>query len=317
MVRFENVTKKFGKNTALSRISFEVNQGDVLGILGPNGSGKTTLINLLLGLLNPTKGQIFVDNFDVQFNRDKIHKYIGALLETPRLYPTLSAFQNLEVFCKLLNVARGRIDELLNLVELKHARDQAFNTFSLGMKQRLTIALALLNDPEILVFDEPTNGLDPEGIIDIRNLILKLAKTQKTIILCSHLISEVQQICKKVIILKDGNIISVNTIDEIKNAGSLYRLKYSDIDRLKQKLNEQQRVNVLHKMKPGFLDTDETRTPDYLFVQLNDGYTSQELNEFLASENIYLEELTKRLNSLEDYFLHVLQGTGRGRRATD
>ena len=306
MIQFANIEKKFKHITALTGVSFIVSRGDILGILGPNGSGKTTLMNLLLGFLKPTGGELYLHGKPIGEMKDRLHLYIGAVLETPRFFPSLSAWQNLAVFAKILQLDAVVIDKLLETVELDFARNQSFNTFSLGMKQRLSIALSLLRDPDILIFDEPTNGLDPEGIIEIRQLIQKLAATGKTILLCSHLIAEVQQICNKVIILKKGRMISSGNMEEIKNAEKIYRLKYADSGKLASAMKEYGNAQILPEN--GFSGSDPFFQPgSFLYVRLADHTRSGEVNAYLAGKGIYLDEISKKLNSLEEFFLQSLK----------
>lgn len=227
MISINQVSRYYGSKRALNKVSFEIPEGETVGILGPNGSGKTTLINILLGLLRADSGFITVDGMEIWSNRERILPRIGAIIEIPRLYPLLTGVENLKIFSQFLGISdpEKKISEVLSIAELTNIDKIPFKNYSLGMKQRLGIALSLLNDPSILVFDEPTNGLDPEGIRTVREVIRKLAFSGKTILLCSHLIHEVEQVCKSVVILQNGNLRKEITSEELENREKLYHLQ--------------------------------------------------------------------------------------------
>jgi ABC-type multidrug transport system ATPase subunit len=230
MISINNVTRFYGSKRALRDISFTVEKGETLGILGPNGSGKTTLINILLGLLRADEGSVTIDGKEIWSNREALLPKIGAIIEIPRLYPFLSGRENLKIFAEYLAVEDSpqKIEEVLGLVGLEDVGKLPFKNYSLGMKQRLGIALSLLNDPDILVFDEPTNGLDPEGILTVRETIKKLSGMGKTIILCSHLIYEVEQVCQSVVILQNGDLKKSISSKELENRDHLFHLEVSE-----------------------------------------------------------------------------------------
>ncbi|MBI4944907.1 MAG: ATP-binding cassette domain-containing protein [Bacteroidetes bacterium] len=198
------LTKQFGKKTAVNKIDFKVNRGEVFGLLGPNGSGKTTTLSMMLTLLKPTSGsiQLFGSN-----DLTSALKRIGVLLESANYYPELSAEKNLLITSHIKGVDTKKIDEVLEKTGLTENKRNKVKTFSLGMKQRLSIAAALMSDPELMIFDEPTNGLDPQGIAEMRHLIGELAKEGKTILIASHLLSEMEKICTHIAILKNGVIL--------------------------------------------------------------------------------------------------------------
>jgi ABC-type multidrug transport system ATPase subunit len=212
ILSLKGISKKYGRIQALSNVSFDVPQGSVFGILGPNGSGKTTLLGIILDILRATSGTVELLG---QPPSAEIRKGIGTLLETPNFYHYLSAERNLRIAAEIKGKGYNDIDAVLEKVNLLQRKTSKFSTFSLGMKQRLSIAAALLGNPRILIFDEPTNGLDPVGIAEIRELIKKLAKEGKTIIMASHLLDEVEKVCTHVAIIKKGDLLAAGNVDEV------------------------------------------------------------------------------------------------------
>ncbi len=208
-----NLTKKFGYLTAVKDLSFSIEKGNVYGILGPNGSGKSTTLGIVLNVVNRTSGNFTW--FDGHTTTHDALKKVGAIIERPNFYPYMSAVQNLKLVCKIKEVSEDRIEETLELVGLWERRHSKFRTYSLGMKQRLAIASALLNDPEILILDEPTNGLDPQGIHQIRQIIKKIASQGTTILLASHLLDEVEKVCTHVVILRKGEKLYSGRVDNM------------------------------------------------------------------------------------------------------
>jgi ABC-type multidrug transport system ATPase subunit len=207
-----NLTKKFRRLTAVNNLNLEVKRGQVFGMLGPNGSGKTTTLGMLMSVINPTSGSY---SWFGESPTNDVRKKIGAVLEHPIFYPYLSGQKNLELNAMIKQCPPENIPKVLELVELSDRRDDKYKTYSLGMKQRLAIASALLNDPTVLILDEPTNGLDPMGIAEIRELIKKIAANGKTIILASHLLDEVQKVCSHFAILRKGNLIHTGPVEEV------------------------------------------------------------------------------------------------------
>ena len=234
VLSINNISKNYGKVTALRNVSFSVPRGSVFGILGPNGSGKTTLLGIIMDVLKATGGtyKLFDENPDNQ-----LRKRIGTLLETPNFYHYLSAVQNLKITAGIKQRGENDIERVLEIVSLTNRKNSTFSTYSLGMKQRLAIAAALLGDPEVLVLDEPTNGLDPVGIAEIRELIKLLASQGKTIIMASHMLDEVEKVCSHVAILKYGELITFGNVDEIFINDDIVEVASSNIDQLKDALN--------------------------------------------------------------------------------
>lgn len=208
IVQTNNLTKKFGKEPAVSGLDMKIPKGEVYGFLGPNGAGKSTTIRMLLGLMKQTDGSITVFNQDLRKEKIGILRKVGFLVENPSYYPHLTAYENLEAIRKVLQVPKTRITEVLEIVRLREAAHKKVKGFSLGMKQRLGIAAALLNSPHLLILDEPTNGLDPSGIIEMRNLIKSLPeKHGMTVLISSHLLSEIDQIATSVGVISKGKMI--------------------------------------------------------------------------------------------------------------
>lgn len=222
IVQTHNLTKQFGNFSAVKNLNITVYKGDVYGLLGPNGAGKTTIIAMMLGLVHPTSGSVQIAGLPVHIERKKALQLVGAMIETPAFYPYLSGRDNLYILGSLRQkISHARLDEVLDLVGLAAHQHKRFSTYSLGMKQRLAIGLALLHQPKLLILDEPTNGLDPHGTVEIRRLILELAKQGHTIILCSHLLHEVEQVCNRLAILNHGELITEGSIEVVNSENDL------------------------------------------------------------------------------------------------
>jgi ABC-2 type transport system ATP-binding protein len=220
VVRAEGLTKRYGAHAAVSNVSFEVRRGDVFGFLGPNGSGKSTTIGMLLGLVEPSAGSVELFGLGVDRRSEGLAR-VGAIIESPAFYPYLSGRDNLRALAHLrVGITAARIDQVLETVGLKDAAGKKYGNYSLGMKQRLGIGWTLLHDPELLVLDEPTNGLDPAGMQEVRHLILRLAEQGKTIFISSHLLNEIEQVCDYVAIIQHGRIIADGPVAEIVGAGA-------------------------------------------------------------------------------------------------
>src|SRR2546429_2824322 len=248
VISTSRLTKAFGKLVAVNDLHLQVMRGDVFGFLGPNGSGKTTTIRMLLGLIRPTAGRAIIFGMDTAQQMPLILPRIGAIVETPVFYPYLSAVDNLRVIGAASGMVSGkanqrRIDEVLELVELHVKAKMAYRKYSLGMKQRLGIAAALLTDPELVLLDEPTNGLDPAGMFEIRELIHRLAALGKTIFLSSHMLHEVQQVCNRVAILQKGNLIKQGNVKELLRKNEQVEI------RLDREHESQQAIQILQQAR--------------------------------------------------------------------
>ncbi len=286
-----NLTKKFGSLTAVDNLSFNIEKGNVYGILGPNGSGKSTTLGIVLNVVNKTAG-----NFEWFGGKTSTHnalKKVGAIIERPNFYPYMTAVQNLKLVCKIKEVSEEKISEKLQLVGLLDRKDSKFSTFSLGMKQRLAIASALLNDPEILILDEPTNGLDPQGIHQIREIIKTIAAKGTTILLASHLLDEVEKVCTHVVILRKGVSLYSGRVDGMNASHGFLTMQSHNMEILQNAL---QGNPVFGKVK---------REGDYLIVYLNEPLDASEVNKLLFEKGIALSHLVKRKESLEEQFLEL------------
>ena len=310
VISTSRLTKAFGKLIAVNDLHLQVMRGDVFGFLGPNGSGKTTTLRMLLGLIRPTAGRAVIFGMDVAQQMPSILPRIGAIVETPVFYPYLSGVDNLHVVGAASGMVSGkanqrRIDEVLELVELYTQAKMAYRKYSLGMKQRLGIAAALLTDPELVLLDEPTNGLDPAGMFEIRQLIKRLAALGKTIFLSSHLLNEVQQVCNRVAILQKGNMIKQGNVSE------LLRGSRQILVRLQAAEETQQAELILQKAKEQGADwigsvQVQTNGRGQATLRINAPESrSAEINALLARNNLFAAELHPYEGSLEEVYLQL------------
>ena len=291
ILTINNLTKKFGYLTAVKDLSFTINKGNVYGILGPNGSGKSTTLGIVLNVVNKTNGDFHW--FDGNTSTHDALKKVGAIIERPNFYPYMSAAQNLKLVCKIKGVNTSKIDEKLEVVGLLDRKNSKFSTYSLGMKQRLAIASALLNDPEILILDEPTNGLDPQGIHQIRKIIKDIAANGTTILLASHLLDEVEKVCSHVVVLRKGEKLYSGRVDEMINSHGFFELKTEKQDEL---------VNLLESNAAfGNVKVED----DLVTGFLNEPMSASEFNTLLFNKGIVLSHLVKRKESLEEQFLQL------------
>lgn len=294
ILEVKDLTKKF-KQIAVNHISFDVERGNVYGLLGPNGSGKSTTFGMLLSTINPTSGSW--KWFGKEGTDTATLKKIGAIIEQPNFYPYLSAEKNLRIVAEIKGVPAKRIDEVLAVVNLLSRKKDVFRTYSLGMKQRLAIASALLANPEVLILDEPTNGLDPEGIIQIREIISSIAKSGTTIIVASHLLDEIEKICSHVIVLKHGTAIYSGTVDGMSNTKGFFELKSDQLADLKLALES---FGIFSSVK----EKDQV-----LIAQIDEDISASELNRKLFEKGIVLSLLQKKKESLESQFLELVKQT--------
>ncbi|MGG2056924.1 ABC transporter ATP-binding protein [Lysinibacillus pakistanensis] len=296
IVQTENLSKSFGKEQAVSNINLKIRKGEIYGFLGPNGAGKTTTIRMLLGLMKPSSGTIKIFQKDVTKDRINILAKVGSLVENPSYYPHLTAYENLEALRKILGVPKSRIDEVLAIVRLKDAANKKVKGFSLGMKQRLGIAASLLHNPELLILDEPTNGLDPSGIIEIRNLIKRLpAEYGMTIIISSHLLSEIDQMATQVGIVSKGKMIFQDSIEAMrKSAQPKIFIKVSDAEKGWRSLVAH---GIKAEHKEGLISLDECSDEKVAHIV-----------QILVQEGILIYRVEEEKRSLEDIFLQMTTG---------
>jgi len=291
ILTLNNLTKKFGSLTAVDNLSLKINKGFVYGILGPNGSGKSTTLGMLLNIVNKTAGNYHW--FDGTETTHRALKKVGAIIERPNFYPYMTAKQNLNLVCKIKNVPNHKIKEKLEIVGLLDRSDNKFSAFSLGMKQRLAIASALLNDPKILILDEPTNGLDPQGIHQIREIIKKIAANGTTILLASHLLDEVEKVCTHLVILRKGKTLYSGSVENMIASHGFFTLQSDNLDLLKKVLDEHPSI--------GDVKIEGTQ----LVAHLKEPLSGSELNKILFEKGVNLSYLVHRKESLEEQFLEL------------
>ncbi|MFD2601470.1 ABC transporter ATP-binding protein [Flavobacterium suzhouense] len=291
ILTISNLDKKFGKVHAVKNVSFEIKKGNVYGILGPNGSGKSTTLGIVLNVVNKTSGNY--NWFGGTLETHEALKKVGAIIERPNFYPYMSAYDNLKLVCKIKGAPEHKIYEKLELVGLLERKDSKFRTFSLGMKQRLAIASALLNDPEILILDEPTNGLDPQGIRQIREIIRQIAALGTTILLASHLLDEVEKVCSHVVVLRKGEMLYSGTVNGMIANEGFFELQANDNTVLAGMLSQHEAIDKIEEI--------EGRLLAYPKAPLD----PSELNRYLFDKGISLSHLSHRKHSLEEQFLQL------------
>lgn len=284
ILKVEHLKKSYRKKEILKDISFFLCKGDIMALIGSNGTGKTTLIKTILGLQKSNKGNVYIKNIDIKKNYTKYIQYVGALVENPDLYPYLTGYENLKLLKNLYkNVTEDDILRVLKLMKLDMRKNELVNKYSLGMKQRLGIAKSLINKPELLILDEPTNGLDPSGINELRNILKNLAKEGVAIIISSHNLSELENFCNKVCLLKDGKISLMNSMQELKKTKELYLIEADNVKNIKidnlKLLNEKQ------------------------FIYKGNKNDVSKLIKTLMEKNICIYEVKKVEQTLEQVFL--------------
>jgi lantibiotic transport system ATP-binding protein len=298
VVSTENLTKSYRGKHAVKNLELKVKEGDIYGFLGPNGAGKTTTIRMLLGLIQPTRGSITVFNKKLKEDRIQILEKVGSLVESPSYYGKLTALENLEIVRQILDVSKSRVDEILHIVRLTKAKDKLVKEFSLGMKQRLGIAIALLGNPRLLILDEPTNGLDPSGIEEIRELIKELPKKYgMTIIVSSHLLSEIDQIATQVGIINEGKMIFQDPISKLRQqSNSSIQLRVSHLE-------EAHKILLQHNVRA-------TKKEQLISLPYFQDYAIGDLNKLLVNHNISVYRIEETKRSLEKIFLDLIGREG-------
>ena len=291
ILSIKNLHKRYGKVHAVNNVSLEIKKGNVYGILGPNGSGKSTTLGIVLNVVNKTSGDY--SWFGGTMQTHEALKKVGAIIERPNFYPYMSATENLELVCKIKNINFSKVNEKLEIVGLTSRKDSKFKTFSLGMKQRLAIASALLNDPEILILDEPTNGLDPQGIHQIRDIIKLIASQGTTILLASHLLDEVEKVCSHVLILRFGEILYSGTVDGMSTQTGFFELQADNNTQLIHILQNHPQVENISELE------------GKVIVHFKSLLDASILNRYLAEKEIYLSHLVYKKMSLEEQFLEL------------
>ncbi|EAG6737458.1 ABC transporter ATP-binding protein [Listeria monocytogenes] len=288
-----NLHKKIRKREIIKGISFEVMPGEVFGFLGPNGAGKTTTIRMIVGLIKPTSGTILIGGKDIRKNFTEAMRGLGSIVENPEFYSFLTGQENLAYFARMdSSIKKGRIQEVTELVGLEKRINDRVSTYSLGMRQRLGIAQALLSNPKLLILDEPTNGLDPSGIHEMRDFIRALARNEGiSVLVSSHLLSEIELLCDRVAIMTDGTIIKTDQVAHLLSSRAQLRWRVTPIEQAKAFLESVTEVEV---------------DGEYLVTAMNE--ESAEWNEQLVAKGIKVHEIDKRKPSLEDLFLELTGG---------
>ena len=291
ILSIKNLHKRFGRVHAVKNVSLEIYKGNVYGILGPNGSGKSTTLGIVLNVVNKTSGEY--KWFGGRMETHDALKKVGAIIERPNFYPYMTAVENLQLVCKIKGINYSKIEEKLAVVGLTDRKDSRFRTFSLGMKQRLAIASALLNDPEILILDEPTNGLDPQGIHQIRDIIKQIASKGTTILLASHLLDEVEKVCSHVLVLRKGEILYSGKVDEMTSNERFFELQSENHSALQSVLATHPQIKTI------------TQEGEKVIVYMRTQVEASALNKFLCDQGIYVKHLSQRRNTLEEQFLEL------------
>lgn len=305
VLEVDNLTKVFKNRVAVDNVSFEIIKGEIFGLIGPNGAGKTTIIRMLTGLAEPTSGEIYIDGISLRKHFEKAIAKLGGIIETPELYSYMTGMENLKFFASLYpDITKEKIDEIVKLVGMEKRIYDKVRTYSLGMKQRIGIAQALLHDPKLLILDEPTNGLDPNGIKDMRKFLIGLARKKNiSILVSSHILSEMEQLCDTVAIIDGGKILEVKTLEQIKRglqdtqklcvkcdypnyAGKLVILKYH--------------IPVTLAGKTIMFNMDDSRIPEVTAMLMKEGIQIFGVNTITKSlEDVFTEMLEKRHNNGE------------------
>jgi len=297
VLRTKDLYKQYKQRVVVDKLNLDIRRGEIYGFLGPNGAGKTTTIRMILGLITPTSGGVEILGQDARENRSKVLPRVGALIETPALYRYMSARDNLQVFAKALGgVPARRIDEILELVGLADRQKDKVKTYSLGMRQRLGIAIALLNDPALLILDEPTNGLDPAGIVEMRDFLHRLASEGKTILMSSHLLSEVQQICSHVAIISFGKLITETAVEKLTRGHGEFIVKIDPMPQALASIRAQSWGQGAYNNEKGEIVT-----------QAPNG-RGRDLYLFLSQQGLIPDEVYQAEQDLEKIFLKLTDG---------
>jgi len=290
ILNIRNLSKSYGVIKALDNLNLEVKRGDIYGILGPNGSGKTTTLGIILSILKADSGSY--EWFGGQFGSNP-RKKIGAILETPNFYPYKTGIDNLKIVAKIKGIKDFDFDEVMRLVNLEHRKMSKFRTYSLGMKQRLAIAATMIGNPEVVIFDEPTNGLDPKGIAEVRNILKRVAESGRSVIMASHILDEVEKICSHVAIIKNGKLLSTGMVGELLSDNYLIEIGAYDNEKLEQFLEDFKPIKKTSKKDNYWICTVDKNTP----VEL--------ISRKAFDTGLLLSHFVVRKQSLEEEFLTI------------
>lgn len=296
MLELKNVSKYFGKSKVIDNINIEVQEGEIFGFLGPNGAGKTTTIKMILGLLAIDEGKIKVNGYDVKEEFEKAMVCIGGIVENPDMYGYMSGLDNLKLHARVRQVDSKRINEVVKMVGLEDRIKDKVSKYSLGMKQRLGLALTLLHSPKVLILDEPTNGLDPAGIKDFRNILKQISKQEQiAVFVSSHILSEMQAMCKRVAVLDKGKVIDIETIEEV--------LQQDEQEVLDYRIEVKEQEQAMTILKSDF-NLEAKRKEAQISLAVSKEKMAQIINK-LAKENVHIYLVYAKQKSLEDTFFHV------------
>ena len=292
ILSLQKINKKYGQIHAVNNLSFDIKKGNIYGILGPNGSGKSTTLGIILNVVNRTSGEFSWFNGNASMH--EALKKVGAIIERPNFYPYMTATQNLKLICKIKGISTEKIEEKLKTVNLYNRKDSKFSTFSLGMKQRLAIASAILNDPEVLILDEPTNGLDPQGIHEIREIIKNIAANGTTILLASHLLDEVEKVCSHAIVIREGKKLYSGKVNEMSASHGVFELQVE---------SDQEKVLLIVEKHPAIDKVSKDHKT--IIATLNKEMSASKMNKYLFDNGFIVSHLVKRKPSLEEQFLDL------------
>jgi ABC-type multidrug transport system ATPase subunit len=293
ILEISQLSKNYGSIRAVKNLDLEVEQGQVFGILGPNGSGKTTILSVIMGVISHQTGSYTW--FGKPAHDISWKKKVGSLIEVPNFYPYLSLADNLKIIAEIKEVPYDDIDRVLKSTRLYERKFSSYNTMSLGMKQRLALASVLLGDPDVMVLDEPTNGLDPEGIAEVRNIILQEAAKGKTVIIASHILAEVEKVCTHVAVLKRGELLAAGRVNELLGTEQIFLVSSPDMEKLEEILSVSDLVQSTR------------REGDELFVTCPLSVKASDLNKFVFEHNVVLEKIVPVKRSLESQFLELVK----------
>lgn len=304
VLKIEHLTKKFGQSEVVQDLSITVNKGEIFGLLGPNGTGKTTVIRMIVGLASKTEGSVVINNINTNKEPIKAMKNVGAIVENPEMYTFLTGYQNLMQFSRIARtkISKQRIQEVIELVDLQHAIHKKVKTYSLGMRQRLGLAQAIIHKPPLLILDEPTNGLDPEGIYQFREFLNRLARQGTSVLVSSHLLSEMQLMCDRVAIIQQGKLVGIKTVNEMTGGDGDKRLVIVKVD------DPQKAKTLLETTYPHYRVSLENNT---LHLEIPKKLISK-VNKTLSIEGIEVYEIYNKKQTLEEAFLEMTKSVKGG-----
>ena len=298
VLEIKNVSKYFGKSKVVDNLSFELKEGEILGFLGPNGAGKTTTIKMILGLLSIDEGTITINGYNVKKDFEKAMNYIGGIVENPDMYGYMSAVDNLKLHAKIRNVKYSEVYKTLELVGLKKSMNQKVSKYSLGMKQRAGLALSLLHSPKVLILDEPTNGLDPVGIKDLRDILKKLASEKGiAVVVSSHILSEMEVMCDRVVVINEGKFVKTQSVsgeNESEEATVKYAIKVKQIEEAKNIFKDKMSKEIVVEDNKIYVTVKRNEVPEII--------------KTLVLNNVDIESASECENTLENMFFDVTKG---------